>query len=133
MVLVDTSVWIDFFQSPDTPAALELERLVKGHNRVVLCGVVLQEVLQGIRSDRNYRMVREHLLKFPYSPDNRETWLLGAEVYRQLRTRGITLPPVDVSIAAIAIHNDLTLFSRDAHFETVAHHTALRLHQINTA
>jgi predicted nucleic acid-binding protein len=128
MVLVDTSVWIDFFQSPAAPAAGELETLIKDHNRVVLCGVVLQEVLQGIRSEKSYQLVRERLLKFPYIPDNRETWLLAAELYRQLRRKGITLPPVDVTIAAIAIRNDLLLFSRDSHFETVAQHTALRLH-----
>ena len=129
MVLVDTSVWIDFFQAPDSFAAAEVERLIKDHNRVVVCGVVLQEVLQGIRSEKNYQLVRERLLKFPFAPDSRETWLLAAELYRRLRTKGVTLPSVDVSIAAIAIQNDLTLFSRDSHFEAVARHTALRLHQ----
>jgi predicted nucleic acid-binding protein len=129
MVLVDTSVWIDFFQLPATPAAMELETLIKDHNRVVLCGIVLQEVLQGIRSEKSYQLVRERLLKFPYIPDNPETWLLAAELYRQLRLKGITLPSVDVTIAALAIQNDLVLFSRDSHFETVAKHTALRLHR----
>jgi predicted nucleic acid-binding protein len=129
MVLVDTSVWIDFFQSPAAPVAMELEKLIKDHNRVVLCGVVLQEVLQGIRSNKSYQLVRDRLLKFPYAPDHRETWLLASELYRHLRLKGITLPPVDVTIAAIAIRNDLVLFSRDNHFETVVQHTALRLYQ----
>lgn len=128
MVLVDTSVWIDFFQSPAATATMELEKLIKDHNRVVLCGIVLQEVLQGIRSDKSYQLVCERLLKLPYVSDDRETWLLGAELYRKLRTKGVTLPSVDVTIAAIAIRNDLVFFSRDRHFETVARHTALRLH-----
>jgi predicted nucleic acid-binding protein len=107
---------------------MELETLIKDHNRVVLCGVVLQEVLQGIRSDKSYQLVRDRLLKFPYVSDDRETWLLGSEMYRKLRAKGVTLPSVDVTIAAIAIRNDLVLFSRDSHFKTVAQHTALRLH-----
>ena len=128
MILVDTSVWIDFFQTPESAAAVELECLICGHNRVVLCGIVLQEVLQGIRSDKSYRMVRERLLKFPCLPDTRETWLRAAELYRTLRSKGVTLPSVDVSIAAIAIHHDLTLYTRDRHFEEVSRHSPLQLH-----
>ena len=128
MVLVDTSVWIDFFQSPETPTATALAALITDHNRVVLCGIVLQEILQGIRSEKSYKLVRDRLLKFPYVSDDRETWLLAAELYRKLRSEGVTLPSVDVTIAASAIQHDLTLFSRDGHFETVARHTSLRLH-----
>lgn len=130
MVLVDTSVWIDFFQSPDAETAVALSMLIKDHNRVVLCGIVMQEILQGIRSQKDYELVRERLLKFPFIATNRNTWLLAAEIYRQLRTKGITLPAVDVTIAAIAIQNDLSLFSRDSHFKVVKqHHADLRLYR----
>jgi predicted nucleic acid-binding protein len=129
MVLVDTSFWIDFFQSPETPTAKALSALITDHNRVVLCGIVVQEILQGIRTEKSYKLVRERLLKFPYVSDDRETWLLAAELYRKLRAKGVTLPSVDVTIAAIAIRHDLTLFSRDGHFETMARHTPLMLHR----
>jgi len=128
MVLVDTSVWIDFFQSPDSFAAAEVEKLVKDHNRVALCGIVMQEILQGIRSKKSYEVVRERLLKFPFVPTNRDTWLLAALLYRELRTKGVTLPSVDVTIAAIAIQNDMQLLTRDTHFESVVPYSALRLY-----
>jgi predicted nucleic acid-binding protein len=128
MVLVDTSVWIDFFQAPDSPFASELESLVKNHNRVVLCGIVLQEVLQGIRNQKSFELVRERLLKFPFIETNRETWLLAASLYRDLRAKGITMPPVDVTIAAISIQNEASLFSRDAHFEEIAKVNRLMLY-----
>ena len=50
MVLVDTSIWIDFFQAPESHTGSALESLIKDHNSVAICGIVLQEVLQGIRN-----------------------------------------------------------------------------------
>lgn len=129
MVLVDTSVWIDFFQSPESPAATTLTALIKGHNRVVLCGIVLQEILQGIRERKNFELSRERLLKFPYVETNRDTWLLAATLYRKLRTKGFTFPPVDATIAALTMQNGMELMSRDTHFETVALHSTLKLYQ----
>lgn len=130
MVLVDTSIWIDFLQAPESGTATALESLIKDHNRVALCGIVLQEVLQGIRNQKNFELVRERLLKFPFVEANRDSWLLAASLYRELRAKGITLPPVDVTIAAVAIQNDMPLFSRDAHFEEVAKVTGLRLYGV---
>lgn len=128
MVLVDTSIWIDFFQAPESRTATELVSLIKNHNRVALCGIVLQEVLQGIRDRKSFELTREHLLKFPFIEANRETWIMAASLYRELRAKGITLPPVDVTIAAIALRNNLTLFSRDNHFEALAQGNGLRLY-----
>jgi hypothetical protein len=127
MVLVDTSVWIDFFQAPDSPAAESLARLIVGHNQVVLCGVVLQEVLQGIRGTRNFDLVQERLLRLPFVDADKETWLQAANLYRNLRSKGITIPTTDATIAALAMRHNLLLFSRDRHFETISRHTALRL------
>jgi len=129
MVLVDTSVWIEFFQNPESQAAVTLAALIKDHNRVALCGIVLQEILQGIRDRKSYELARERLLKFPFLETNRDTWLLAASLYRKLRAKGITLPPVDVTIAAIAVQNDVPLFTRDGHFETVARHSELPLYR----
>lgn len=128
MVLVDTSIWVDFFQAPESHTGSALVSLIKNHNSVALCGVVLQEVLQGVRNQKSFELVRERLLKFPFVEANMETWLLAASIYRDLRAKGITMPPVDVTIAAIAILNDLPLFSRDAHFEEVAQVSGLRLY-----
>ena len=128
MVLIDTSIWIDFFQAPESDSAATLELLVRDHNRVTLCGIVLQEVLQGIREPKSFELVRDRLLKFPFIEYQRDTWLLAASLYRDLRAIGITLPPVDVSISAIAIQNDLQLFTRDKHFEEVAKISGLKLY-----
>lgn len=127
MVLVDTSVWIDFFQAPQRPTAVTLTALIRDHNRVVLCGIVLQEILQGIREQRSYERVRESLLRFPFLETDRDTWLQAAALYRELRRDGITLPPVDVTLAALAMQHSVPILTRDEHFKAVAERSALRL------
>lgn len=53
MVLVDTSIWIDFFQAPESHTGSALVSIIKDHNSVALCGIVHQEVLQGIRNQKS--------------------------------------------------------------------------------
>jgi hypothetical protein len=128
MVLVDTSIWIDFFQHPVSPQAAMLEDLIKEHNRAVLCGIILQEVLQGIRDSKSYTATKERLTKLPYRDMSKETYLAAASLYRSLRAKGITVPAADTSIAALAIFNHIPLYTKDDHFNIIAKHTRLELY-----
>ena len=128
MVLVDTSIWIDFFQHPVSPQAAMLENLIKEHNRVVLCGIILQEVLQGIRDNKSYTATKERLTKLPYLDMSKEIHLAAASLYRSLRAKGITVPSADTSIAALAILNQIPLYTKDDHFNIIAKHTRLELY-----
>ena len=128
MVLVDTSIWIDFFRHPTSPHADRLEDLVKGHNRVVLCGIVLQEVLQGIRENRSFAATKERLAKFPCLDMTREIHIAAASLYRSLRSKGITVPSADTSIAALAMFSHIPLYTKDDHFTIIAKHARLELY-----
>jgi hypothetical protein len=128
VVLADTSVWIDFLRSPEALTTRTLSSLIKDRNQVVICGIVIQEVLQGIRAGKSYELVQERLLKFPFIPTNRDTWIGAAALYRKLRAKGFTLPSWDVTLASIAIQNDLAVLTRDAHFKTIASNSALKLY-----
>jgi hypothetical protein len=128
MVLVDTSIWIDFFQHPVSLQAAMLEDLIKEHNRAVLCGIILQEVLQGIRDNKVHAATKERLIKLPYLDMSKEIHLAAASLYRSLRAKGITVPSVDTSIAALAILNHIPLFTKDDHFNLIAKHTKLTLY-----
>lgn len=128
MVLVDTSLWIDFFQHPVSPEADRLEDLIKEHNRAVLCGIILQEVLQGIRDNKSYTATKERLTKLPYLDMSKETYLAAASLYRLLRAKGVTVPSADTSIAALAIFNHIPLYTKDDHFNIIAKHTRLELY-----
>ncbi len=131
MVLIDTSIWIEFFQHPVSPQAAGLEELIREHNRAVLCGIILQEVLQGIRDNKSHAATKERLTKLPYLDMSKEIHLAAASLYRLLRAKGITVPTADTSIAALAIFNHIPLFTKDDHFNIIAKHTKLELYLQN--
>ena len=128
MVLVDTSIWIDFFQHPSSPCAAGLEDLIREHNRAALCGIVLQEVLQGIRDNKSHAATKERLTKLPYLDMSKEIHLAAASLYRSMRARGMTMPSADASIAALAIHYRIPLYTKDEHFNRIAKFTGLKLY-----
>jgi predicted nucleic acid-binding protein len=131
VVLIDTSIWIEFFQHPVSPQAAGLEELIREHNRAVLCGIILQEVLQGIRDNKSHAATKERLTKLPYLDMSKEIHLAAASLYRLLRAKGITVPTADTSIAALAIFNHIPLFTKDDHFNIIAKHTKLELYLQN--
>ena len=85
MVLVDTTVWIDFFAGKSTREVGELERLLGEEEDICTCGVILTEVLQGIREDDDYRRTLSRFDAFLFLPMKRPTFLRAAELYRSLR------------------------------------------------
>ncbi len=127
MVVVDTSVWIDFFNNPEMEGNNRLEELIRDQNRAAICGVILQEILQGIREQKSYDLTRQRLLFLPFLESTREVHILAASIYRDLRKRGLTVPSVDAAIAAIAIHHGFPLFTRDNHFKEIALQSKLEI------
>jgi len=127
VVLVDTSVWIDFLNTYSSPYAGVLSELIREHNRVVICGVILQEILQGIKDEGMYKSTREKLCRLPFIDTHKSTYLFASDLYRKLRNKGIAIPPVDVLIAAITMTNDLILFTKDTHFKELNRVAGLRL------
>jgi predicted nucleic acid-binding protein len=73
MVLVDTTVWIDFFAAKSTPKVAELERLLNEEEDICTCGIILTEVLQGIRQDEDYRRTLSRFETFLFLPMDRES------------------------------------------------------------
>jgi len=128
VVLIDTSIWIDFFQYPVSPQADRLADLIREHNRAVLCGIILQEVLQGIRDNKSHAATKERLTKLPYLNMSKEIHLAAASLYRSLRVKGITVPSADTSIAALAIFNRIPLYTKDDHFSLITKFSRLELY-----
>jgi len=119
MVLVETSIWIEFFQHPDSLYTIKLENLIKDHNRAALCGIILQETLQGIKKGSSYEITKERLCKLPFINTERKTYLYASYLYRTLRSKGITVPSVDVTIASLAVLHKIPLFTKDSHFKII--------------
>ena len=119
MILVDSSVWIEFFRRDgnlDLEASLDLEE-------VVTCLPVVQEVLQGFDDQRSYLLAREAMLAFPVveSPLPEEVYLLAVDLYRSARRAGHTVRSgVDCLIGACALRHSLTVAHHDRDFDALA-------------
>lgn len=128
MVIVDTSIWIDFFQNPESTYQKRLENLIRDKNQAAVCGIILQEILQGIKDNQSYEITRQRLIRLPFINTNKEIYLHASSLYRILRGKGITVPPIDVTIAAIAIKNKISIFTSDEHFKVVEKYSELKLY-----
>jgi len=128
MIIVDTSVWIDLFAGRDRRQVNVLESLVEARVDICLCGVILTEILQGIREEEEYTKTESILSNLIFLPMTRETFLLAARVYRDLRARGITIRnSVDCMIAAVCIENNVRLLHNDRDFDLIAANSDLQV------
>jgi predicted nucleic acid-binding protein len=130
VLVVDSSVWIDFFNARDTAARVELRRLLDdGNTRLVIPDLVLFEVLRGFRYERPLRQARQLLQTLSVEPcGGEDVALAAAEHYRYLRKRGVTVrSAVDVLIAAFCIENDYLLLHSDSDYDGFAAHRGLRV------
>ena len=127
MILVDTSVWIDFFAGRDVPQVQTLEQLIQADADLCICGVILTEALQGIANDRQHAQVQTYFAPLIRLDIHETVWLLAADLYRNLRKRGLTIRKTnDCVIAATALHYQCCLLHNDRDFEAIQQHYPLR-------
>jgi predicted nucleic acid-binding protein len=130
MVLVDTSVWIDYFNGVDTRPTELLDKLL-GSGRLLTGDLVLAELLQGFGRDTDYRRARGLLLELPCADlVGLEIALTAADHYRRLRQRGITIrKTIDMLIGTYCLANDHELLHSDRDFDALEKHLGLRVLQ----
>ncbi len=126
MVIVDTSIWVQFFKKNNSKERRELDLLLV-QNEVLMVGVVLAEVLQGARNQHEFERLRDHLSTLPYAQETRDTWTLIGALSYQLRQNGATLSLIDLLIAALAIQRKCEVYTLDQHFARVP---GLTLHKV---
>ena len=128
MLLVDTSVWIDFFGGRDLPHVATLERFILDNQDLALCGIILTEILQGIADDTTYRRVRRYLGPLIMLPMPEAVFVRAADIYRKLRKQGITTRKTnDCIIAATALEHQCQLLHKDKDFAPMAKHYPLKV------
>ncbi len=125
MVIADTSVWIPFFNRPESVEKRELDVLLDT-DRVVLVGIVLAELLQGCRTVGEADEVASKLEGLRFLETRRSTWRRSGELSFMLRRRGVTLPLSDLVIAGLALEHRCSVYALDPHFEQVPHLTLHR-------
>ncbi len=127
MILVDSSVWIDYFNGLQTAETDRLDALL-GSELLLTGDIVMAEVLQGFRHDRDFRRARRALDELAFLPMlGREIALASARNYRRLRARGVTVrKTIDMFIATFCLENGHALLHSDRDFDPIAEHLGLK-------
>lgn len=128
-MIVDTSVWIDFFAGRDTWQVGLLAREIEDEQPVGLTDVVHTEILQGIRHDGDLLAVERQLLAFDLPRlEGLEDFRAAAKLYRAARRQGLTIRrTADCLIAVVCIREDRPLLHHDADFDHLALVSALQV------
>ena len=127
MILVESSVWIDFFSSSPGRGGAELRRMIEEAEPFALTGIVVAEVLHGLTRDA--RRIEQYLAQWDMlEPHGFETYREAAAIYRAARAKGITPTTIDTLIAAIALEHKASVFTLDQDFSRIARITRLALY-----
>lgn len=128
MIVVDTSVWIDLFAARDTPQVGYLWRCLDGEDEdVALTDIILTEILQGLRTDREVQRVGERLSVFEVLRlRDLSDFRLAAALYRSARRHGVTVRRTnDCLIAAVCVREQVPLLHAGHDFDHLARVTEL--------
>ncbi len=123
MILVDTSVWIGLLRNGDRPAVKVLKQLLDSETTVALAPIILQEILQGARSDAHFITLQRSFADLPLLKPNdaTATSIAAAQLYGRCRWAGITpRSSNDCLIARLAIEQDVVLLHDDGDFDAMA-------------
>jgi len=121
-MVVDTSVWIDYFNNYPSWQAQRLKKAIEENERIILPGIVLTEILLGLSSDKQADKISKLLTAFD-SPEEltNADYQNAAKIYRTCRKSGVTIrSTIDCLIATICLKGDYSLLGKDRDFESIA-------------
>jgi predicted nucleic acid-binding protein len=117
-LLPDTCAWIEFFKGKPTSMAQALEHeLLQGE--VATCGVILYELIQGIKSSKEEKLVLNALQAVTHLEMSADLWIKAGRLSAELRKNGHTLPLSDLVIATLALEHKLSVLTIDSHFDAI--------------
>jgi predicted nucleic acid-binding protein len=116
-IIADTCIWIDYFRGTN-PISKALLGLIQ-EGEILITGPVVYELLQGAKTKKDADVIKEATRALPKLAVTHDTWLLAGDLFFDLRRKGVTLPPSDVLLSAVAIENNCSLFTVDHHFNHI--------------
>jgi len=116
-IIADTSIWIEYFKGNDQIAGLLEEHILK--NNIHINGIIVAELIQGIKGNKDREAVLSGIDAVTYMEFTYEDWLLAGNLSSELRKNRLTIPLTDIATAAMAINNNMSVFTLDKHFEHI--------------
>jgi predicted nucleic acid-binding protein len=127
VILVDSSVWVDFFRPSPGRGGAELRRMIEESEPFALTGIVIAEVLRGLTRDAG--TIERFLAQWDLlEPKGFDTYSSAAAIYRAARGKGVAACTIDALIAAIALEHGASVLTLDRNFARIAHMTGLELY-----
>lgn len=121
MVIVDTSVWIDFLKGRETKQVQKLEELLSEETDIFITGLIFQEVLTGIKSKKEREKVRSELEHFVLVNPSLDTHIQAAEIFDGCKKKGFTIRSIiDCLIASLTLEYDLTILENDKDYTFIS-------------
>ena len=117
-ILIDTSVWIDFFRDQSLTFSQKVDDLL-AKNEIYVPKIVVAELIQGSKSDREVAVVKEFLNAFHIIDQNEDTWMRAGELSYLLKRKGKRVNLADCYIAMIAEEHGCQIFTLDEHFKDI--------------
>ena len=125
-ILIDTSVWIDYFKKRDSSIGDVVDAVLIKKD-VYIPKVVIAELIQGVKSEKEIAVIEEFLDAF-YIIDNKgDTWIKAGKFSFSMKRQGKTINLTDCYIAIMALDNDCEIFSLDKHFIEIKNFINIKL------
>ena len=131
MVVVDSSIWIDYFNGTVSKETNWLDESL-GIEPIIMGDIILAEVLQGFQNEKDFKTAKKLLLEIPFMDMiGQDLAIKSAMNYRSLRQKGITVrKTIDVMIGTFCIHNNFDLLHNDKDFDPLEKHLKLKVMKI---
>ncbi len=127
-VVVDTSVWIEFFRKHDPYYGI-VSRLIDDE-QVYCCGIIIAELMQGAKSDKELAILDDFLRVFPFIPETPQLWAAAGKLAFQLRRKGLTVGLSDCYIAVAAASCHAPVATLDSHFQLLGKPAKISLYPL---
>ena len=125
-VLVDTSVWIEFFREKESGVSLKIKEYLR-LNQVCYVGLIAVELYQGAKTEKEIQVINDLFEAVNYVEIERKHYFHAGQISQKAGRKGKTFSTVDMVIAALSHDENLTLFTLDHHFREIAQYLDLSL------
>ncbi len=117
-ILIDTSVWIDYFQNKASALSNKLDEILSG-DAIYIPKVVVAELIQGAKSQKEISIVEDFVGTFNIIDQKEDTWVEAGKLSYRLKKKGKNINLTDCYIAIIAREHECTVFTLDKHFKHI--------------
>lgn len=125
-ILIDTSVWIEYFRNQTPAFAGYVAEIVKT-SEICVPRIVVAELMQGAKSEKELSVIAEFMEAFNIIDQTDQTWIKAGRLSHELRRKGKNVNLTDCYIAVIAQENNCAIFTLDRHFKDIRQYAEIHL------